>query len=143
MKRKEETVPKDKASPATETQEIQERGDQKVESPAGSQKIFLMDNGRLRPLSSEDYTPATLYQMVESYSVECRLVRPEETANLVFEGKKPSKKTIPIIVTRNGDTLLLDSWESLELNPEQLSEAVEVMGASPARQVFVLRRKED
>jgi hypothetical protein len=75
--------------------------------------------------------------------VECRLVRPEETANLVFEGKKPSKKTIPIIVTKNGDTLLLDSWESLESNPEQLAEAVEVMGASPARQVFVLRRKED
>jgi hypothetical protein len=143
MKRKEETIPKEKASSATGTQGIQERGDQKDESPAESRKLFLMDNGRLRPLSTEDYTPATLYQMVESYSVECRLVRPEETANLVFEGKKPSKKTIPIIVTKNGDTLLLDSWESLESNPEQLAEAVEVMGASPARQVFVLRRKED
>ena len=143
MRRKEESAPKDKATPMAGGNEIEDQGKPKDEIPAEDRKVFIMDNGRLRPLASEDYTSATLYQIVEQYSVECRLVRPEESANLIFEGKKPSKKTVPVIVTRSGDTQLLDSWENLDSNPGQLADAVEVIGATPVRQIFVLRRKEE
>lgn len=105
------------------------------------QRIYLMEEGKLEPFSPEQYTASTLYQVVESFSVECKLVRPEDPGNLVFEGKRPAKKTLPIIVTRSGETLLLDSWESLESKPEQLAEAAEVIGAMPVKQVFVLKRK--
>jgi hypothetical protein len=80
--------------------------------------------------------------MAESFSVECRLVRPEDPGNLLFEGKKPSKKTIPIVITKSGETKLLESWESLESDPEHLIHASEVIGATPVKQVFVLKRKD-
>lgn len=116
------------------------------ESPEGGrerevQDLFLLENGQLKPFRSEDYTTSTLYQRVESFSVECKLVRPEDPANLLYEGRKPSKKTIPIVVTRNNGCLLLESWEQLETNPEQLADAAEVIGAAPVKQVFVLKRK--
>ena len=103
--------------------------------------VFLLDNGRIEPFSSDAYTASTLYQGVDSFSVECRLVRPEEPANMVFEGKKPSKKTVPILVGEGGECVLLGSWEDLESEPSQLANVHEVLGALPVKQVFVLKRK--
>ena len=103
--------------------------------------IFLFEDGKLKPFSAKDYTASTLYQVVESYSVECRLVRPDDSSGLVFEGKKPSKKTLPILIKKTGECVLLDSWEELESQPVRLAEARDVFGAMPVRQVFVLKRK--
>lgn len=103
--------------------------------------VFLLDNGRIEPFSSDAYTASTLYQAVDSFSVECRLVRPEEPGNMVFEGKRPSKKTVPILVRKGGECVLLDSWEELESEPSRLANVLEVVGALPVKQVFVLKRK--
>jgi hypothetical protein len=103
--------------------------------------VFLLENGRIEPFSSEAYTASTLYQAVDSFSVECRLVRPEEPGNMVFEGKKPSRKTVPILVGNGGECVLLDSWEELESEPSRLANVHEVLGAMPVKQVFVLKRK--
>jgi hypothetical protein len=103
--------------------------------------VFLLDNGRIEPFSSDAYTASTLYQGVDSFSVECRLVRPEEPGNMVFEGKRPSKKTVPILVRKGGECVLLDSWEELEAEPSRLADVHEVLGALPVKQVFVLKRK--
>jgi hypothetical protein len=143
MKRKEDNSSRDKVSSVATDQDVPNRAEQENENQLEGQKIYLMDDGILKPFSPEDYTPATLYQVVDSYSVECRLVRPEDPTNLMFEGKKPSKRTVPIIVTKTGNTLLLESWESLDSNPKQLADALEVIGATPVKQVFVLRRKEE
>jgi hypothetical protein len=149
MKRKENVVRKDEPSDVLEEREV--KGEERNKDSAlekskdgggvEEQRVLLMEDGKLKPFSPDDYTASTLYQVVESFSVECRLVRPEDPGNLVFEGKRPTKKTQPIIVTKGGDSLLLESWESLESNPEQLSDAAEVIGALPVKQVFVLRRK--
>jgi hypothetical protein len=106
-----------------------------------AQRVFLLENGRLKPFSMEDYTRSTLYDVVESYTVECRLVKPEESDQPIYEGKKPSRKTIPILVTKKGQYVLLASWEELDAHPEKLAEVSEVIGASPVKQVFVLKRK--
>ena len=103
--------------------------------------VFLLDNGRIEPFSTDAYTASTLYQAVDSFSVECRLVRPEESGNMVFEGKKPSRKTVPILVGKDGECVLLNSWEELESEPSRLANAHEVLGALPVKQVFVLKRK--
>jgi hypothetical protein len=103
--------------------------------------VFLLDNGRIEPFSSDAYTASTLYQAVDSFSVECRLVRPEEPGNMVFEGKRPSRKTVPILVRKGGECVLLDSWEELESEPSRLANVHEVVGAMPVKQVFVLKRK--
>jgi len=103
--------------------------------------LFLLEDGKLRPFSLEEYTAATLYEVVESFGVECKLVRPEDPGNVLFEGKRPSRKTVPIFIKKNGDCALVASWETVEANPEQLSEVREVLGAIPVRQAFVLRRK--
>lgn len=103
--------------------------------------VFLLEEGRIKPFAREQYTASILYQAVESFSVECRLVRPEEPGNMVFDGKKPSKKTVPIIIKKSGECVLLDSWEALESEPSQLAEAHDVVGAMPVKQVFVLKRK--
>jgi len=141
MKRKEKSTAndlstageKDKTSPQQSSEQI--TGDRE----AG---VFLLENGKLKPFRVEEYTASTLYQRVESFSVECKLVRPEEPAALLYEGKKPSKKTVPIIVTKNDECVLLESWEDLESKPERLSDADEVIGAVPVKQVFVLKRRE-
>jgi hypothetical protein len=104
-------------------------------------RVFLLEEGQLKPFSSEDYTASTLYQVTDSFQVESKLVRPDEPGNLFFEGKKPPKKTIPVIVGKDGNALLFASWEELESNPSRLSEAGEVVGVVPVRQVFVLKRK--
>jgi len=103
--------------------------------------VFLLEDGRIQPFSADAYTASTLYQAVDSFSVECRLVKPEEPGNMVFEGKKPSKKTVPILVKKDGECLLLNSWEELESEPSKLADAREVVGAVPVKQVFVLRRQ--
>jgi len=114
-----------------------------VETPEqkNGNSVFLLDNGRIEPFSSDAYTASTLYQAVDSFSVECRLVRPEEPGNMVFEGKKPSKKTVPILVRKGGECDLLTSWEELESEPSRLANVDEVVGAMPVKQVFVLKRK--
>jgi len=103
--------------------------------------VFLLENGRIQPFSADEYTASTLYQAVDSFSVECRLVRPEEPGSMVFEGKKPSKKTVPILVKKDGECELLNSWDELESEPSRLSNAREVVGAMPVKQVFVLKRQ--
>jgi len=103
--------------------------------------VFLLENGKIQPFSADKYTASTLYQTVDSFSVECRLVRPEEPGNMVFEGKKPSKKTVPILVKKDGECELLNSWEELESEPSRLANAREVVGALPVKQVFILKRQ--
>jgi hypothetical protein len=105
------------------------------------ENVYVMEEGKLKPFAAEEYTVSNLYQVVDSFSVECKLVRPEDPSNIVFEGKKPSKKTVPVLVTKEGESLILDSWEALEAQPEQLAAAVEVIGVTPVKKVFVLRRK--
>jgi hypothetical protein len=104
-------------------------------------RIFLLEDGKLKPFSPAEYTTSTLYQVIDSFRVESKLVRPEEPGNLVFEGKKPAKKTVPVMIAKNGEVLLFPSWDELESNPTPLAEAAEVMGVVPVRQVFVLKRK--
>jgi hypothetical protein len=104
-------------------------------------RVFLLEDGRLKPFMLSEYTASTLYQVVDSFQVESKLVRPEEPGNLVFEGKRPSKKSVPVLITKGGGAVLYASWEDLEANPNPLSEAGEVVGVVPVRQVFVLKRK--
>jgi hypothetical protein len=141
MKRKEESPEKGKPSAVAVGTEPESGAGAEQSKPFQENRVFLIEDGHLKPFSSDDYTASTLYQMVESFAVECRLVRPEDPGNLVFEGKKPSRKTVPAIVARNGDCSLLDSWEALEAKPDQLADAAEVIGVVPVRQVFVLKRK--
>ena len=142
MKRKENLIPQERPSlEAVERKnEPREESQRAAKNAVPEQRVFLLEDGKLKPFTREDYTASTLYQVVESYVVECRLVRPEDPGNLIFEGKKPSRKTVPIVVTKDGTHRLLESWESLESQPEQLSDAAEVIGAAPVKQVFVLRR---
>ena len=107
----------------------------------GDKGVFLLEDGRIRPISRDEYTASTLFQAVESFSIECRLVRPDEPGNMVFEGKKPSKKTVPILVKKDGECVMMNSWEELESQPSQLVDARDVVGAMPVKQVFVLKRK--
>lgn len=103
--------------------------------------VFLLEEGKIKPFCADEYTASTLFQAVDSFSVECKLVRPEDPGNMVFEGKKPSKKTVPILVKKSGECVLLNSWEELESQPSQLADARDVVGAMPVKQVFVLKRK--
>ena len=104
-------------------------------------RVFLLEEGKLKPFLQEEYTTSTLFQVTDSFLVESRLVRPEEPGNVVFEGKKPSKKTQPVMIGKTGEATLFDSWDDLESNPSPLSEASEVIGVVPVRQIFVLRRR--
>lgn len=148
MRRKDGPPPKD--SPSVEkdpTEQAQGGGiDPDSERPKDpvlpdDRKVFLLEEGELRPFAADQYTASTLYQVVEAFDVECRLVRPEDAGSPVFDGKRPAKKTLPIIVTKAGQSSLLESWESLETNPAQLADAAEVIAAIPVKQVFVLRKK--
>jgi len=110
-------------------------------SEADKEQLFLYEDGRLKPFSPEDYTSSTLYRVVESYEVERRWVSPESSSTVVFEGKKPAKKTVPALLLRDGSGVILEGWEELESRREQLAEAREVLGVVPVKQVFVLKRK--
>lgn len=141
MKRKENILPNENPAGNGDAQDRKVTPiSEAVKSPEG-QTAFLIEDGKLTPFSPEDYTRSTVYQTAESYAVECRLVRPEEPGNLIFEGKKPSKKTIPAVIMKSGECLLLGSWEELESKPEHLAEAREVIGVEPVKQIFVLKRK--
>lgn len=104
-------------------------------------RVFLLEEGRLKPFLREEYTTSTLYQVTDAFLVESKLVRPEEPGNLVFEGKKPSKRSLPVMVAKTGEATLFASWDELESTPGPLAEAAEVIGVVPVRQVFVLKRK--
>ena len=104
-------------------------------------RIFLMEDGELKPFSPNDFTTSILYHEEESYTIERKLVRPGASKNVVFSGKRPSRNTTPIIVTKDGNYILLESWQELDANPQQLLNAKEVIGASAVRQVFVLTKK--
>ncbi|MEJ5366108.1 MAG: hypothetical protein WHS86_13480 [Desulfosoma sp.] len=106
------------------------------ESPA---RFFLVEDGTLRDLNPDEYSPATVYEALGSYGVERRFVKPEEKGDLVFEGKKPPKQTVPVLVLKNGTAAVLSSWDELISNPERLSEAKEVRVARAVKQVFVLK----
>lgn len=126
----------------TETESVSAAGVPPASSTAETlENVYVLDEGKLKPFAPEDYTVSNLYQVLDSFSVECKLVRPEDPSNIVFEGKKPSRKTVPVLVTKEGESLVLDSWEALDARPELLATAVEVMGVTPVKKVFVLRRK--
>ncbi|MGC9195944.1 MAG: hypothetical protein ACP5IL_10880 [Syntrophobacteraceae bacterium] len=103
--------------------------------------VFILENGRIEPISSDSYASSTMYRTVDSFSIDCRLVKPEEPGSMVYEGRKPSKKTIPILIGREGDCEILNSWEELESDPSRLANVREVLGVLPVKQVFVLKRK--
>ena len=124
------------------------KGDSKQfdEDEKGSQeqldgRVFLLEEGQLKPFLAEEFTTSTLYQVMDSFQVESKLVRPEEPGNLVFEGKKPSKRTVPVMIAQDGNATLFASWEALESDPSPLSGSREVVGVVPVRQIFVLKRK--
>ncbi len=104
-------------------------------------RVFLLEEGKLKPFRLEEFTASTLYQVMDSFQVESKLVRPEEPGNLVFEGKRPSRKTVPVMITQDGNATLFGSWDELESDPSPLAGAREVVGVVPVRQIFVLKRK--
>ncbi len=79
--------------------------------------FFFWRKGSSRLSRRKPIPTSTLYQVIDSFQVESKLVRPEEPGNLVFEGKKPSKRTVPVILSSNGDAVLFSSWDELESNP--------------------------
>ncbi len=113
----------------------------KEEAEKKEGRIFLADNGELKPFSADSFTTSILYHEEETYTIERKLVKPGASKNVVFSGKRPSKNTTPIIVTKDGNFILVDSWQDLDANPEQLLNAREVIGASAVKQVFVLTKK--
>jgi len=121
---------------AMEQAEGEKGGDEQLDG-----RVFLLDEGKLKPFLREEYTTSTLFQVMDSFLVESRLVRPEEPGNVVFEGKKPSRKTQPVMIGKTGEATLFASWDELEADPRPLSEASEVIGGVPGRQIFVLRRR--
>lgn len=140
MKRKESTVPQDVPSiGGARNEQITETAEEVHDYE--DERLFLIEDGQLRPFSSQNYTTSVLYQAIDAFDVERKLVPPESSNNIVFEGKKPSKKTVPILVSGDGKCTLLESWEDLETKTEQLADAQEVLGAAPVKQVFVLKKK--
>ena len=139
MKRKANVIENDKPFDEGEARGLGE-GDKGHEEQLDG-RVFLLEEGKLKPFLREEYTTSTLYQVTEAFLVESKLVRPEEPGNLVFEGKKPSKRTLPVMITKTGEATLFASWDDLESNPSPLAEAGEVIGVVPVRQVFVLKRK--
>ncbi len=129
-------------STASEQKEFNIEGEWDKSLEEGHSRVFMLDEGRLKPFPRNEYTVSALYEVAESFAVECRLVKPEEPGNVLYEGKKPSKKTVPVIVNRDGESLVLDSWGDLEAEPSQLADAREVLGVVSVKQVFVLKRKE-
>lgn len=119
-----------------QTEQVAEPEEEKDDSG-----VFILENGRIEPISSDSYASSTMYRTVDSFSIDCRLVKPEEPGSMVYEGRKPSKKTIPILVGRDEKCEILDSWEVLESDPSRLANVREVLGVLPVKQVFVLKRK--
>ncbi len=152
MRKKEKPVPQEQIVGKSEGVDGTKNpvdADAKVDTQSsGSQEImpnqvFILEEGHLKPFPRDEYTVSTLYEMAEVYDVECRLVKPDDPGAIIYEGRKPSKKTLPVIVKKAGDTVFLDSWNALEADPTHLADAREVMGVIPMKQVFVLKRKEN
>jgi hypothetical protein len=143
VKRKSGAAAKEEPAPqsSAQTESAEAAPESKPAAEQGQSRYFILEDGRLRPFSEQDYTTTMLYEVMESFDVIRRFVRPEENRNIVFEGKKPGKKTQPIVTDKEGGAELLESWEELESNPEKLAGAEEVLGVSPVKQVFVLTRK--
>lgn len=141
MKRKTKVTKKDNVSLLEFEDQKKEKAVSKEETEEKDERIFLMDDGKLKLFSPEKFTSSILYQGQESFEIERKLVRPKEEQNVIFVGRKPSKNTVPIVVTKENEYVLLESWGDLDSNPEYLTEAKEVIGVSQVRQVFVLRRK--
>jgi hypothetical protein len=144
MKRKEQAV--EAVSHAVEPRDMENTpaessGAPRAPSLSQENELFYIEDGKLQQFSSEDYTPSTIFQVMELFVVDRKLVRPEDPDSIIYDGKKPSKKTIPVIVTKKGNHVVLNSWDELETNPEQLADATEVIGATPVKQVFVLKKK--
>jgi len=139
MKRKASVV--DREKPFLEDGANELPGSEKREGEQLDGRVFLLEEGKLKPFQQEEYTTSTLFQVTDSFLVESRLVRPEEPGNVVFEGKKPARKTQPVMIGKMGEATLFSSWDDLESNPAPLSEASEVIGVVPVRQIFVLKRK--
>ncbi len=140
MKKKQESVSQKNLTPEDA------QGNDSLEGNEGEDlalnDVFMMENGRLRPFPMEEYTSSTLYEIAESFEVQCRLVKPDDPGSILYEGKRPSKKTVPAILKKDGETLLLDSWAGLEEDPSRLADVREVLGVVPVKQVFVLKRKD-
>lgn len=102
-------------------------------------RYFIVENGTVRDLEPEEYSRTLVYETVGSYSVERRFVKPEEKAEIVYEGKRPPKQTVPVLVSHNGTATVLSSWHDLESHPEILAEVKEVRPARAVKQVFVLK----
>lgn len=108
---------------------------------SSQETYFIHEDGKLKPFSPEDYCSSLVYQAVEAFTVERRFVRPEEKQDVLYEGKRPNKKTVPVLVMRNGAQAVLSTWQDLEANPEHLAEVKEVISVKPVKQVFLLKRQ--
>ena len=74
------------------SQEKDQQQAKKGETPEET-RIFLMEDGELKPFSPNDFTTSILYHEEESYTIERKLVRPGASKNVVFSGKRPSRNT--------------------------------------------------
>ncbi|SHF04203.1 hypothetical protein SAMN02745206_01238 [Desulfacinum infernum DSM 9756] len=108
-------------------------------TPESAPRFFFLENGSLRELKSDEYSRTTVYEAIGSYGVERRFVRPEEKNDILYEGKKPPKKTVPLLVLKDGGEVILSDWKELEAEPERLAAVQEVVVARPVKQVFVLK----
>ncbi len=105
------------------------------------ERLFFIEEGRLRDISSDHYASSVVYRMEECFVVERRFVKPGDSGDIVYEGKKPSRKTtVPVLALQNGEHVVLSSWDELDQQPERLADVREVIGASPVKQVFILRK---
>lgn len=111
-----------------------------VETP-GDERYFILENGKLKPFAAEDFSSAVIYQAIEAFAVERRFVKPEDKQEVLYQGKRPAKQTVPILLMRDGADTLLSSWEELDADPRQLAQVEEVVAVKPVKQVFVLKRK--
>lgn len=115
----------------------------KAAAPAkpSQETYFIHEDGVLKPFSPKDYSASVVYQAVEAFAVERRFVRPEEKQDVLYEGKRPTKKTVPVLIMKNGAEAILSTWQDLEANPGHLAEVREVISVKPVKQVFILKRQ--
>ncbi|MGQ9796943.1 hypothetical protein [Desulfosoma sp.] len=122
-----------------ETYTMKPKARPQVAQEQSPSRFFIVDNGTVRDLEPQEYSRAPLYETLGSYSVERRFVKPEDKADILYEGKKPPKQTVPVLISHNGHATVLASWSDLESNPESLMNVSEVRVARAVKQVFVLK----
>lgn len=113
----------------------------KESAPESSTRLFILEDGKLRTFDPSEYARSALYEAEDVYAVERRFVRPEEKSDVLYEGKRPAKKTVPLLRLKDSEEARLGDWQDLEARPEQLADVEEVIAAVPVKQVFVLRKK--